>query len=124
MMTRPATNQGHLQATFSFPTSPGGTRWHQPLRSENLVDYGQPVIMGLGPVPLNPVRVIVTTAYGISRQKPARLRELYKTWAAMNQHPKVATRGVQALGEFVNAHPPWYIQSHPLTNHEAIRAGI
>jgi hypothetical protein len=61
-----------------------GTRWDQFLKSRNFADYGQPVIiMGLAPVPLNPVRVMVTTAYRISRQKPARLRELYETWSGM-----------------------------------------
>jgi hypothetical protein len=46
-----------------------GTRWDQPLRNKKFADYGQPVILGFGKVPLNPVRVMVTTAYRISRQK-------------------------------------------------------
>jgi hypothetical protein len=58
-----------------------GTRWDQPVGNKNFADYGQPVIMGFGTVPLNPVRVMVTTAYGISRNSPARLRELYDVWA-------------------------------------------
>jgi hypothetical protein len=58
-----------------------GTRWDQPVRNKNFADYGQPVIMGFGTVPLNPVRVMVMTAYGISRNSPARLRELYDVWA-------------------------------------------
>ena len=62
-----------------------GTRWDQPLKKKNFADYGQPVIMGFGTVPLNPVRVITMTAYGISRGKPARLRELYDTWAKMKR---------------------------------------
>jgi hypothetical protein len=40
------------------------------------------MIVGVGRVPLNPVRVLVVTAYAISRQKPARLRELHDMWAA------------------------------------------
>ncbi|HEU4730907.1 MAG TPA: hypothetical protein VFT22_23590 [Kofleriaceae bacterium] len=62
-----------------------GTRWDQPFGSKKFADYGQPVIMGFGAVPLNPVRVMVTTAYGISSKKPARLRELYDTWARMKR---------------------------------------
>lgn len=61
------------------------TRWDQPLGNKKFADYGQPVIMGFGTVPLNPVRVMVTTAYAISRKKPARLRELYDTWAKMKK---------------------------------------
>jgi hypothetical protein len=62
-----------------------GTEWDQPLKNKRLADYGQPVIMGFGTVPLNPVRVMVTTAYGIARKKPARLCELYDTWAKMKR---------------------------------------
>ena len=62
-----------------------GTRWDQPLKNKKLAEYGQPVIMGFGPVPLSPVNVMVMTAYAISRQKPARLRELYDTWARMRK---------------------------------------
>ncbi len=60
-----------------------GTRWDQPLKNKKFADYGQPVIMGFGAVPLNPVRVVVMTAYAISRGKRAELRELYDTWARM-----------------------------------------
>lgn len=62
-----------------------GVRWDQPLKNKKFADYGQPVIMGFGTVPLNPVRVVVMTAYGVSRQKPARLRDLYDTWARMKR---------------------------------------
>ena len=58
-----------------------GTRWDQPLKNKKFADYGQPVIMGFGTVPLNPIRVLVMTAYGISRKQPARLRELYEVWS-------------------------------------------
>lgn len=58
-----------------------GTRWDQPLKNKNFADYGQLVIMGFGTVPLNPVRVLVMTAYGISRKQPARLRDLYEVWS-------------------------------------------
>jgi len=62
-----------------------GTRWDQSLKNRKFADYGQPVIVGFGAVPLNPVRVIVMTAYGISRDEPARLRALYETWAKMKR---------------------------------------
>jgi hypothetical protein len=64
-----------------------GTKWEQPLRNEKFADYGQPVIMGLGSVPLNPVRIVVMLAYGIMRKKQGsgRLRELYDTWAKMKR---------------------------------------
>ena len=64
-----------------------GTKWDQPLRNEKFADYGQPVIMGFGSVPLNPVRVVVTLAYGImtKKQSGGRLRELYDTWARMKR---------------------------------------
>ena len=47
-----------------------GTGWDQPLKNKKLADYGQPVIAGFGTVSLNPVRVMVTTAYGIARGSP------------------------------------------------------
>lgn len=64
-----------------------GTKWDQPLRNEKFADYGQPVIMGFGSVPLNPVRIIVMLAYGIMRKKQGggRLRDLYDTWANMKR---------------------------------------
>lgn len=62
-----------------------GTRWTQPLENKKLADYGQPVVTGFGALMLNPVRVMVTTAYAISRKKPAELRALYDTWARMTR---------------------------------------
>jgi hypothetical protein len=62
-----------------------GTHWDQPLKNQRLADHGQPVIVGFGGVSLNPVRVCVTTAYGVSRKKPARLGQLYETWAKMHR---------------------------------------
>jgi len=59
-----------------------GARWEQPLDNKKFADHGQPVIVGLGVVPLNPVRIAVTLAYGIAsgRQSGARLRGLYDYW--------------------------------------------
>jgi len=59
-----------------------GARWEQPLDNKKFADYGQPVVVGLGVVPLNPIRIAVTLAYGIAagRQTGARLRGLYEYW--------------------------------------------
>jgi hypothetical protein len=63
------------------------TKWDQPLKNEKFADYGQPVIMGFGSVPLNPVRISISFAYGIARAERGggRLRELYNTWAKMHR---------------------------------------
>jgi hypothetical protein len=50
-------------------TNVAGVSWDQPLKDKKFVDYGQPVIVGLGPVPFNPVRVVITTAYGIANKQ-------------------------------------------------------
>jgi hypothetical protein len=60
-----------------------GTRWDQILKNQRFADYGQPVIVGFGNVPMNPVRLAVVTAYGVVEHQPARLRDLYETWARM-----------------------------------------
>ena len=64
-----------------------GTKWDQPLRNKNFADYGQPVLMGFGAVPLTPIRIAVMTAYGIARKQQGggRLSELFETWAAMHK---------------------------------------
>ena len=60
-------------------------RWAQPLANKKFADYGQPVLMGFGRVPLNPVRILVALAYGIANGKQTgnRLRSLCETWAGM-----------------------------------------
>jgi hypothetical protein len=68
-----------------------GTQWDQPLRSKRFADYGQPVILGFGSakheVPLNPVRIMVSLAYGIARKnhEGPLLREVYDRWAEMRR---------------------------------------
>jgi len=39
--------------------------------------------MGLGTMPLNPVRVMVVTAHTIAKGEPAGLRALFEAWAKM-----------------------------------------
>jgi len=58
-------------------------QWEQPLENKKFADYGQPVIVGFGSVPLNPVRIVTTLAYGIATRKQTgkRLPELYDYWS-------------------------------------------
>jgi hypothetical protein len=64
-----------------------GTKWDQSLKSAKEADYGQPVILGFSAVPLNPVRIVVSLAYGLvsGKQKGERLRGLYNTWATLRK---------------------------------------
>ncbi|HZO46464.1 MAG TPA: hypothetical protein VFB68_11255 [Xanthobacteraceae bacterium] len=59
-------------------------RWMLPLDNKKFADYGQPVLIGFGAVPLNPVRIAVMLAYGIARgtQTGSRLRELHDYWSS------------------------------------------
>lgn len=58
-------------------------RWEQLLNDKKYVDYGQPVLVGFGSVPLNPVQIAITLAYGLvsKKQSEKRLRELYDYWS-------------------------------------------
>jgi len=60
-------------------------RWEQPLSSKKFVDYGQPVLVEFGPAPLNPVRMVVTLAYGIAAKTKtgADLRKIYDIWSPL-----------------------------------------
>jgi hypothetical protein len=60
-------------------------KWEQPFSSKKFVDYGQPVLTGTGRVPFNPVRMLVTLAYGLANKKQSGngLRELYDIWSKM-----------------------------------------
>lgn len=62
-----------------------GTRWDQLLKSKNAEEYGQPVIVGFGSIPMNPVHLVVTLAYGIAsgNKTGERLRELYTIWSKL-----------------------------------------
>jgi hypothetical protein len=57
-------------------------KWEQPLGSKKFIDYGQPVLVGFGPGPFNPVRMVVTFTYGlVSKKKTGEgLRNIYKIW--------------------------------------------
>ena len=60
-------------------------RWEQRLKPKSFIDYGQPVLIGFGAVPLNPVRVVLMLAYEFVRKERSGklLRELYDIWSSM-----------------------------------------
>jgi hypothetical protein len=60
-------------------------QWSQPFGNKKSVDYGQPVLISFGAAPFNPVRMIVTLAYGLtSKSKRGKsLRELYDIWSRL-----------------------------------------
>ena len=65
-------------------------KWDQPFGSKKFIDYGQPVIVGFkGNVPLNPVHIVITLAYGVAAKTKTgkTLRELYDTWSGMVNRP-------------------------------------
>jgi hypothetical protein len=57
-------------------------KWEQRIASKRFADYGQPLLAGFGPAPLNPVRIAVTLAYGFANKNRSgsRLREVYDVW--------------------------------------------
>jgi hypothetical protein len=59
--------------------------WHQPLENKKFIDYGQPVLVKFRPGPFNPVRMVVTLAYGlVNKQKSAEgLRNIYDIWSKL-----------------------------------------
>jgi hypothetical protein len=58
-------------------------RWDQQFGNKRFVDYGQPVLVEFQPAPFNPVRMVVTQAYGLvsGDRRPSGLREIYDIWA-------------------------------------------
>jgi hypothetical protein len=61
-----------------------GLHWDLNLKDKRFVDYGQPVLLGFGNVPLNPVSIMVVLAYGIAARDNSgeRLFELYEYWSS------------------------------------------
>jgi len=60
-------------------------RWGQEFGSKLSVDYGQPVLIGFGAVPFNPVHMLVTLAYGLAGKKKngEGLRQIYDIWSKL-----------------------------------------
>jgi hypothetical protein len=59
--------------------------WEQLLGSKKAADYGQPILNGVGVVPINPVRVAHSIAYGFAEGKRdgSELRRAYDHWAKL-----------------------------------------
>ena len=62
-------------------------RWEQVFGNKKSIDYGQPVLVGFGAMPFNPVQMLVSQAYGLATRKRTGkcLRELYEIWSEMIQ---------------------------------------
>jgi len=59
-------------------------KWDQIFGSSRFIDYGQPVLVGFGGnVPFNPVRMVITMAYGLAKNTKdgKALREIYDIWS-------------------------------------------
>lgn len=59
--------------------------WSQPFGNKSFIDYGRPVLISFTSAPFNPVRMMVSLAYGlVSQVKTGQsLREIYNIWSAM-----------------------------------------
>lgn len=74
-----------MYLSLVFMENHSALRWDQLFGSKQNAHYGQPVLMGFGKVPFNPVWMLVTLAYGVvsKRRNGGSLRELYDIWARM-----------------------------------------
>ena len=54
---------------------------------KKFIDYGKPVLVKFSSAPFNPVRVVVTFAYGLASKKKTGegLRNIYNIWSKMAQ---------------------------------------
>jgi hypothetical protein len=70
-----------------FLTNHPSLRWNQVFGNKKFVDYGQPVLVEFVTAPFNPVRMLVTLAYGIASKKEtaSSLRDLYYVWSKLIQ---------------------------------------
>jgi hypothetical protein len=60
-----------------------GASWQQIREDKEMNDYGQPVLVGMGPLPCSPLLLATVLAHGLAKKtkKPGRLREVYEVWA-------------------------------------------
>jgi hypothetical protein len=60
-----------------------GASWQQIREDKEMNDYGQPVLVGMGPLPCSPLLLATVLAHGLAKKtkKPERLRELYEIWS-------------------------------------------
>jgi len=70
------------------------TRWEQALKDKRLDTYGKPVLMGLGSVPFDPIRLITTMAYRIS-EGAAWHDDLYQLFVKWARHAMAHDPGAQ-----------------------------
>jgi hypothetical protein len=58
-------------------------KWGQLFGNKKLAEYGCPVLLGFGHVPMDPVWIMVMLAYGIADGKKTgnRLKEIYEYWS-------------------------------------------
>ncbi|HEU4404593.1 MAG TPA: hypothetical protein VFS43_04795 [Polyangiaceae bacterium] len=61
-----------------------GVSWQQVRSGKSYHDYGQPVLVGLGPVRCSPLLLVMTLAHGIADGKKSGtgLRKLYDIWSS------------------------------------------
>ena len=64
--------------------------WKQFFNDKRSIDYGQPVLVGFGRMPLNPIRLSVNLAYGLAtgNQTGKGLMEIYEYWSNRVQSRK------------------------------------
>lgn len=60
-------------------------RWDQIFGNRQFIDYGQPVLVGFGDAPFNPVHMLVTLAYGVASGKKdgTGLPRIYDVWSKL-----------------------------------------
>jgi hypothetical protein len=60
-------------------------KWDQSFGNRKFIDYGQPVLVEFTSAPFNPIRMMVTQAYGMSDKTWGgnQLRKLYDIWSGM-----------------------------------------
>jgi len=58
-------------------------KWDQSLKGKRWINYGQPVLIGAGATPLNPVRLMVNCAYGFAlwAETGVELSKVFGVWS-------------------------------------------
>jgi hypothetical protein len=61
----------YLSQTF-IAVFPGVVRWGKPVKGKRSEIYAFPYLQGIGPVPLNPIRIVLAQVSGIANQSRVR----------------------------------------------------
>lgn len=79
-----------IYLSLVFLKTHSNVRWEHVFGGKSSIDYGQPVLVGFGKVPFNPVHMLVTLAYGLASKKKTgqSLRQLYDYWSKLIQAHK------------------------------------